>query len=103
MKNLYQLMENELSNTELNISRMTKAMKMSRTKFYYKVKGLTGKNPNVFFKTYKLNRAAELLAEGQYRISEVSDLCGFGTPSYFSTCFKKRFSVAPSEYVEGAE
>ena len=30
----------------------------------YKVKGLTGENPSVFFKTYKLNRAATLIVEG---------------------------------------
>ncbi|MDR2358933.1 MAG: response regulator [Prevotellaceae bacterium] len=100
MTNLYQLMENELSNTELNIFRMTKALKMSRTKLYYKVKVLTGKTPNVFFKTYKLNRAAELLLEGKYRISEIADLCGFGTLSHFSASFKKQFGVAPNEYAE---
>ena len=100
MTNLYRLMENELSNTELNISRMTKVLKMSRTKLYYKVKGLTGKKPNVFFKTYKLNRAAELLSESKYRISEIADMCGFGTLSHFSSSFKKQFGVAPNEYME---
>jgi signal transduction histidine kinase/ligand-binding sensor domain-containing protein/DNA-binding response OmpR family regulator len=98
MTSLYRLMETELSNTELNISRMTEVLKMSRTKFYYKVKGLTGENPNVFFKTYKLNRAAELLSEGKYRISEVADLCGFGTLSHFSSSFKKLFGRAPNEW-----
>ena len=39
-------------------------LKISCTKFYYKVKGLTGENPSVFFKTYKLNRAAKLIKEG---------------------------------------
>jgi signal transduction histidine kinase/DNA-binding response OmpR family regulator len=101
MTNLYKLMEDELSNTELSIARMTEVLRMSRTKFYYKVKGLTGENPNVFFKTYKLNRAAELLKEGKYRVSEVADLCGFGTLSHFSASFKKRFGVAPSEYIKG--
>ena len=63
MTELYHLMENELSNPELDGARMTELLKISRTKFYYKVKGLTGENPSVFFKTYKLNRAAELITE----------------------------------------
>ncbi|MDR1556879.1 MAG: response regulator [Tannerellaceae bacterium] len=98
MDSLYRLMENELSDPELNITRLTEALHISRTKFYYKVKGLTGANPNVFFKTYKLNRAAQLLKEGKYNISEVADLTGFSTLSHFSSSFKKQFRVSPSEY-----
>jgi AraC-like DNA-binding protein len=98
LKELYELMEKELSNPELNIQKMTETLKISRTKFYYKVKGLTGMNPNVFFKKYKLNRAEELLATGKYNISEVADLTGFSTLSHFSISFKKHFGAAPSEY-----
>lgn len=99
MTELYNLMEKELSNSELNINRMTEVLKISRTKFYYKVKGLTGKNPGVFFKTYKLNRAAELLLEGNLNISEIADLTGFSTPSHFSVSFKKHFGVSPKNYI----
>ena len=98
MTDLYRLMENELSNPELDIARMTELLKISRTKFYYKVKGLTGENPSVFFKTYKLNRAAELIAEGKYTVSEIADMTGFNTLSHFSKSFKKQFEVTPSEY-----
>ncbi|MBR5568814.1 MAG: response regulator, partial [Bacteroidales bacterium] len=100
MTELYQLMENELSNSELDVSRMTEMLHISRTKFYYKVKGLTGENPSVFFKRYKLNRAAQLIQERKYNISEIADLTGFSTLSHFSTSFKKQFGVSPSEYVK---
>ncbi|WP_163323788.1 hybrid sensor histidine kinase/response regulator transcription factor [Draconibacterium mangrovi] len=98
MSELYKLMENELSNSELNINRMTEVLKISRTKFYYKVKGLTGENPGTLFKTYKLNRAAELILEGNMNISEIADMTGFSTPSHFSVSFKKHFGVSPKNY-----
>ena len=98
MKELYELMENELSNADLDIMRITEMMKISRTKFYYKVKGLTGENPSVFFKRYKLNRAATLLKEGKFNMSEIAWMTGFNTLSHFSTSFKKQFGVPPSEY-----
>lgn len=98
MTELYRLMEKELSNPELDITHMTELMHISRTKFYYKVKGLTGENPSIFFKTYKLNRAAELILEGIYTISEIADMTGFSTLSHFSKSFKKQFGVSPSEY-----
>ena len=100
MTELYQLMENELSNSELDVSRMTELLHISRTKFYYKVKGLTGENPSVFFKRYKLNRAAQLILERKYNISEIADMTGFSTLSHFSTSFKKQFGVSPSEYLK---
>lgn len=100
MTELYQLMENELSNSELDVSRMTEMLHISRTKFYYKVKGLTGENPSVFFKRYKLNRAAQLLMERRYNVSEIADMTGFSTLSHFSTSFKKQFGVSPSEYMK---
>lgn len=98
MTKLYKLMEDELANSELDITKMTDLLGISRTKFYYKVKGLTGETPNVFFKTYKLNRAAELINEGNNTVSEIAYMTGFSTLSHFSTSFKKQFGVTPSEY-----
>lgn len=98
MEELYKLMEEELSNSELDVTRITKMLYISRTKLYYKIKGLTGETPSNFFRTYKLNRAAELLKSGKYTVSEISDKCGFSTQSHFSVVFKKQFGVTPSEY-----
>ena len=98
MEELYKLMEEELSNSELDVSRITKLLLISRTKLYYKIKGLTGETPSSFFRTYKLNRAAELLKSGKYTVSEISDKCGFSTQSHFSVVFKKQFGVTPTEY-----
>ena len=98
MNELYALMDKELANQELDITRITEMMRISRTKFYYKVKGLTGENPGVFFKRYKLNRAADLLKEGKHNMSEIAWMTGFNTLSHFSTSFKKQFGVPPSDY-----
>ncbi|MBO7046943.1 MAG: response regulator [Prevotella sp.] len=98
MEELYKLMEEELSNSELDVTRITKLLLISRTKLYYKIKGLTGETPSNFFRTYKLNHAAELLKSGKYTVSEIADKCGFSTQSHFSVVFKKQFGVTPTEY-----
>jgi len=98
MTEFYTIMEKELANPDLDINHITEIMHVSRTKFYYKVKGLTGEKPGNFFRLYKLNRAAELIREGKYNISEIADITGFSSLSYFSTSFKKQFGVSPSEY-----
>lgn len=98
MNNVYELMERELANPDWNINAMTEVMKMSRTKFYYKLKALTGENPNAFFRKYKLNIAARLILEGHYNISEIANMTGFTNLSHFSVSFKKQFQKNPSEY-----
>ena len=98
MEELYQLMEDELANSELDVAHITDLIHISRTKLYYKIKGLTGETPSNFFRTYKLNRAAELIKEGHHTISEISDMTGFSTQSHFSYVFKKQFGVTPTQY-----
>lgn len=98
LENLYKVMESQLSSAELNVDAVAESLKISRAKLYYKFKGLINETPNSFFKKYKLNRAAELLKSGKYNVSEVSDMTGFSSLSYFSVSFKKQFGVKPSDY-----
>ena len=95
---LYDLMESEISNEDLDITRLTELLKISRTKFYYKIKGLTGKTPSEFFMQYKLNIAAKMLKEGKLNVSEIAARTGFNTLPHFSKAFKKQFGVSPSKY-----
>lgn len=101
MDSLYELMENHLDDTELNVKTIAKELLISPSKFNYKLKELTGQTPGNFFTLYKINRAAKLLREGNMNVSEVAMKTGFNTVSYFSSVFKKRFGVSPSEYRGG--
>ena len=98
MNELYSLLDSELDNADIDIVEMSAKMRISRTKFYYKIKGLTGEPPSVFFKRYKLNIAAKKLLEGKYNMSEIADMTGFSSLSHFSTSFKHQFGVPPSAY-----
>ena len=98
LEQLYAIWEEHLSDTEFNISAAAGQLHISHTKFIYKVKGLTNVTPSELFLNYKLNKAAAMLREGKYNVSEVADLTGFGTLAHFSRVFKKKFGVPPSEF-----
>lgn len=98
MEKLYKIMAENITDADLDVNRIAGQMGMSRSKFYYKVKGLTDTPPGTFFRTYKLNRAAELIRSGRYNISEVTFMTGFNSLSYFSTCFKKQFGMSPTDF-----
>ncbi len=99
MDELYALMERHSAELDLNVSTVCHDLLISQSKFNYKLKELTGDTPGVFFRKYKLNRAARLLREGKHNVSEVAVMTGFSTAAHFSVAFKKQFGVVPSEYV----
>lgn len=98
MDEIYEVMEKELDNADFNADRVSELIHVSRSKLYYKIKDLTGASPADFFRAYKLNRAAQMLKEGEHNVSEVAYLTGFKSPSSFSTAFKKQFGMSPSQW-----
>jgi AraC-like DNA-binding protein len=74
-------------------------MNMSRGTFYRKIKGLSNLTPNELINLSRLKKAAELLAEGKYKINEVANLVGYNLNSNFSRDFHKQFGVSPTNYL----
>ena len=63
-----------------------------------KVEGMNvGADAYIEIQIVRLKKAAQLLAEGNMKVSEVCYTVGFSNPSYFSKCFYKQFGVSPSE------
>lgn len=100
IEDFYKVMEEEISDPELNISVLTEKLGIGKTSLYNKVKKLTGETPNALFRKYKLNHSLKLLRSSNYKISAIAESIGF-TPSYFSRIFQKEFGVLPSEYILG--
>ena len=59
-------------------------------------------SPLKYLNDLKINYAIGLLKTGYYTIEEIADLSGFNDPKYFSTLYKKRFGVPPSEKLRKA-
>lgn len=98
---LQAIMDQELGNPEFTMEDFAVRMKLGRTVFSKKVRGLTGNTPNEYFRIFRLKKAAELLLEGNYNVSEVSYKVGISDPLYFSRCFKTQYGVSPSVYLRG--
>ncbi|PWG79182.1 helix-turn-helix domain-containing protein [Pararcticibacter amylolyticus] len=47
-----------------------------------------------------MKKAAELLAQGVYRIYEISNLTGFSSPNHFNRVFYKQFGITPSNFAK---
>ena len=63
---------------------------------------LMDKSPVAFIRSMRLQRAAELLAEGGRSVAEVAEQTGFGSVGYFGRCFQAEFGCRPSDYPKAA-
>ena len=99
-KLLESILESSLSDSQFSVERFAELTKISRTIFYKKVKGITGLSPNELIKVTRMKKAAELLIDKTYTISEVAYKVGFDDPYYFSRCFKAQFNCSPSKFSE---
>lgn len=85
----------------LDVGYIASEMCMSHSTLYRKIKSLIGITVNEYIRRTRLRRAAEMLDEAEYGVSEISDRTGFSTPSYFRQCFKEAYGVTPSDYAVG--
>ena len=53
-----------------------------------------------YYNELKIREAKKLIRQGQYNISQISDMLGFESPQYFSRCFKNAVHMTPREYTE---
>ena len=96
LKKLHRAVEKNLDNTELEILHLCRAVHLSHTQVYRKLKALTGKTPSQFIRSIRLNHALKLLKESEFSVSEIAYETGFKDPAYFSRVFLKEFGNAPS-------
>jgi signal transduction histidine kinase/DNA-binding response OmpR family regulator len=90
--------EQHLMDENYDVDMLAADVNISRSTFYRKIHSLTGLKPTIFIRNIRLKHAARLIREGNHRIIEVADLCGFSSPSYFSRCFHEQYGISPANY-----
>ena len=98
LQKMNQLIEDNLSNSELNVSFLAEQLNISRSGLFAKMKTLADVTPNEMIQIMRLKKAALLLKDGRYQVGEVGYMVGFSNPSYFSKCFQKQFGITPGAF-----
>ena len=89
-----------LSDESFDITMFSSEMNLSRTQLHRKLRALIDQSATEFIRTVRLNHASTLLRHKTGNISEIALEVGFSNPGYFAECFKKQFSILPSEYAK---
>jgi len=93
-----EIIQEHLSDSELNVQRLSELSGVSQKQLYRRVKQLTGLTTVAYIRDLRLKRAAILLTDRQCTVSEVMYMVGFTCPSYFARCFFEAYGKSPSEY-----
>ena len=86
-----------MSNPSLKMEDLGETVGLSRVQLYRKVKAITGLSPVELLRQMRLQQGYVLLSTTNKTVQEIAHEVGFGTPGYFSKCFRQQYGKYPME------
>jgi len=94
------VIEQNLSDFEFDVDALARNVAVSRRQLFRKLKALVDTTPKALIRSVRLKRAAQLLAESEMTITEITFAVGFLDVKHFRALFKEEFGILPSEYIK---
>ncbi len=96
------IIEENISNPDLNVNFLSEKSGLAHKQLYRILKKHMGESPLDYIRSIRLQKAAMLLSQHRFTVTEVCYMVGFQTPSYFTKCFQERYGMPPSQYETGS-
>lgn len=90
--------ETNFEDENFSVDNLADRMNMSVSQLTRKLNALIDQPPGQLIRTFRLQRAADLLKQNAGTVAEICYKVGFNEQAYFSRAFKKQFGVSPSDY-----
>ena len=100
MERIMKCINENLTDPDFNVEKLTEKAGISRTQLHRKMKEIAGVSTGEFIRNLRLEQAARLIEEDKINFTQVAYSVGFNNQNHFSTIFKKHFGMSPSEYAE---
>lgn len=91
-------LEKNIINPDFKLEDLSEALNMSYSNIYRRFQSITDKTLVDFMRSLRLKKAAVILVQYNYTISEIAFNVGFNDPKYFSRCFKKEYNHTPKQF-----
>ena len=91
------VLEQHLADETLGVEDFAQKMFISRVQLHRKLKALTDRSATDFIRDYRLECAFTMLKNREGRVGEIALRVGFSNEKYFSTAFKEKYGVSPSQ------
>lgn len=100
LKKVTQVIEEHMDDSDLSVARLCELGDFSEKLLYRKLKQLTGLSTVEYIRSVRLKKAALLLQNGNFTVSEAMYSVGFSNASYFTRAFAAQYGKTPSEYLK---
>lgn len=90
--------EDNFNNKNLSLSAVADHLNTSVYVATRLFKEATGKNFKEYVMDKRMEYAAQLLKSTSHKVTEISGMAGFENPEYFSSLFKNKFGMTPTQY-----
>ena len=89
-----------ISDPDFNVESLAEDVGISRAQLHRKMKEITGISTGEFIRNLRLEQAARLIREQKINVTQVAYAVGFNNQTHFSTVFRKRYGMSPTEYAK---
>ncbi len=96
---IHQVIDEHLDDSLFGVEELVRLLDMSRTSLHRKIKAVTNGSTTELVRNYRLKKAAALLRQG-HTSTATAYLCGFGSPAYFTKCFRELYQLTPGEFIQ---
>ena len=100
LSDFIKVLNKQWGNADFSSGTISDYLSYSNSQIYRKVTSLTGKSPTLFIRDYRLNKALKLTHQKKLNITTTALQSGFKSPTYFTKCFKEKFNILPTKYIQ---
>ena len=101
IRKLTEIIHANLGNENFGVNELVQKAGVSHYTLSHRLGSVTGKTINQFIRETRLYKALELLQKNDMTAAEVAYKTGFGSATYFNTCFSEYFGYPPGSVKRG--
>lgn len=101
IRKLTEIILENLGNENFGVNELAQKAGVSHYTLSHRLGSVTGKTINQFIRETRLYKALEMLQKNEMTAAEVAYKTGFGSATYFNTCFSEFFGYPPGSLKKG--
>jgi signal transduction histidine kinase/DNA-binding response OmpR family regulator/ligand-binding sensor domain-containing protein len=98
LERITEIIEEHLDDENFGVEILGGEIGMSRAQIHRKLKALTNKSATELIRSFRLQRAAQLIKQDAGNIAEIAYQVGFNSQAYFTRSFQEEFGCSPTEF-----
>ncbi len=100
LERIIKCVEENMEEESFNVSSLAEQVGIEPKRLYRKVKQFTGMPPVNYIRKLRMKKAAVLLAQQKFTVSEVMYLVGYSNASHFARCFTEEYGMPPKTFMK---